>query len=419
MNVSASFIYPKDSESSPENSPKRANRSHTIYPQLSRKDTGKKKNTEILEFNFHNIVKKEIINLRKISVGQPLLQRIMKKKIEYIKKRSNMSNRMINRTISTIYQNAIEKLNSDERLENLVDLTYDEIYHRYGVKTAADKKFRDFIYSLFSNTIHKKSLLFLKFLQCGSKLGAKNYTNSSFSLYLKCLDFMLTMNIGIMPGYLDTSDNNMFPTLRAIECVKDKIDFSKASLIPVILHQIDAKTIQDPKRININGLIEIETFLEVVIETYEDYQLKIEEGIFMLITGFGLNASREIPQALLFLIFRHVEGSKAGLMHKDENYNYGDLSPKNRYYSILTLLTAPVIFYNDLMNACVESNIFKISDVKDFCDYEKIENYDKSRIELEKIEMMNTLSLMKKSANNKWKSLSEDEFEFYIHKIEK
>ncbi|CAG9324442.1 unnamed protein product [Blepharisma stoltei] len=272
---------------------KKTSRKLTHVPY--KKDTlpPKKKGTEIMEFNFH---KAEIVAQKKINPANSLLETILKKKTSRIKKYSTMGLKMINRMISTIYQNGIQLLKeeTEESLSSLADLTYDEIFQRYGVKVAAEKKFRDFIASLFNTSTHKRSLMYIKFLNCGNKIGATNYTRQSLVMYLKCLDFMLASNIGIMSGYLDTSEINMFPTLRAIECAKDKFD-PKHSISAMIIQQIETKSIIDPKRINPYGLIELEDFLEIVVETYETYQRKTLEGVQSSFEAVDYKYDQETP----------------------------------------------------------------------------------------------------------------------------
>ena len=96
--------------------------------------------------------------------------------------------------IAQFYQTYLSK---DQKVQ-LSQLLYDEFSKKYGLKTVADKKFKEFIASLYNFRRFRRVSMFLQFLGGGHKIGLKNYTAHSFKLATHIWIAMANSKTGIM-----------------------------------------------------------------------------------------------------------------------------------------------------------------------------------------------------------------------------
>mmetsp|Transcript_11726 Transcript_11726/g.11793 ORF Transcript_11726/g.11793 Transcript_11726/m.11793 type:complete len:376 (+) Transcript_11726:594-1721(+) len=333
---------------------------------------------------------------------------MMSKSLEKVKKRSSMSFRLVNKLLASIYQVAFQKLKADETFE-LLELAFDEFDQRYKLKTVCDKKFLDFMASLFVYSEQARSEVFLRFLECGDYIKKGNYSRVSLSLYLNCLHHMLISKVGIMTWYEESAEHNMFPINRAYECIKEKLDFFERSVIQKIQAEVESKNKPDPKRINACGLIDLEIFLQIIVDHYEDFQKKIEDGIEMLVKAVGYGVDGTISKRMLFILIRHILKQKISIPAKDEDIDYENTKLKD----LASLFQNEVVMLEELVLKCIDSNLFSLQDVRLFYSSPPGFTFDNARekISNEKENLFNIISVMKNNENKKWKSLPEDEWE--------
>lgn len=314
--------------------------------------------TRFNEFNFHK-TSTGISSSKKPHHVIGLFEKFTNKKIELIKKKSSMSNRLVNKLMASIYQTFLNKLKNDEHCE-LIEVAYDEFYQKYGLRKVSDRKFLDFIGSLFLHSEHLRSQMFLRFLECGHKINKSDFGRLSLNLYLNCLNFMLNSKIGIMTNYEDSSESSYFPIIRAYECVKEKLNFLEKSDYTLIMTEVESKLKPDPKKIN-SGLIELEVFLNIIIEHYENYQNQIIEGIQLIYNNISNGEDGTVSKELLTLVIR--------VLNKAKNHIQDDTEiESHKYKQFLSSFQTETMSLEDLVIRSIENNLFSLSEVKAFCN---------------------------------------------------
>ncbi|CAG9321778.1 unnamed protein product [Blepharisma stoltei] len=391
-----------------ENSPDNGKTDGLKFSSYLKKEAKKKDMTKFFEFKFNQRANQ--VSTKKL-VASGIIDRLIRKKLIYIKKKSTMSSRMVNRIINSVYSFAMTKQKSGEIIENLAEIIYDEFNKKYGLKAVIDKKFIDFIASLFKYSDSIKSMMFLKFLGYGKKLGLQDYKRLSFPWFLSCFNYMLTSKTGIMAAFDDTSNKNMFPTLRAIEYVRDKFDFFDKLALTNLIGQIEDISTPDPKRINANGLVELDSMLEIVIDSYENYQNRIEDGILYALKTVGYDENNTISNVILLILVRHILQHKIFIPPKDEDFTIDTLSPKQKAF-INFMQTNEKINLDDLMIKCLDCDFFEINDFKIYFNPPKDLTIEKvlSEINAGLDEVMEILEKMKEKEEKKWKSLTVKEW---------
>lgn len=350
-----------------------------------------KKVTKFSEFKFSQRISQAA---SKKLIGSAILDKFAKKRVDVMKKKSTMSSRMVNRIINSVYHTATLKIKAGEKIDSLAEFIYYIFNQKYGLKAVIDKKFVDFIGSLFKYSDGKKPIMFLRFLGYAHKIDKTNYRKPSLNAYLNGYTHMLNSKTGIMSAFDDTANKNMFPALRAYEYIKDKIELpDKTNLLSLV----EAKSLADPKRINTSGLIELEGFLEIITDAYENYQTKIEEGLQYLIKIIGYDEEDgTIDKNLVLILVRHILKSKINIPNKDEEFAIEDYTGRQKQF-ISFIIFSEKIELDDLMAKCLENNFFEINDFKQF--FEPIKDmtveYVLGEINSSLDEMLSTLRKMK------------------------
>ncbi|CAG9324374.1 unnamed protein product [Blepharisma stoltei] len=367
--------------------------------------------TKFMEFHFHKPL--YLTQPKKPSVAPQLLNALLTKKTSIITKKATMSRRMCSRLASSIYQDCYTKFKNGEQFPSLFEVTYDQFIHKYGLKTVAEKKLIEFIASLMKYSEYARPLLFLRFAGASSKIDNHDYSKLSFLFYLQSLNFMLNAKIGIVVGYDDSADRQMFPTVRAIECLRDKFDgILERSIITALISIVEQRSITDPKRINSAGLVELEFLLELMVENYENYQNAIGEGIVFIISALGIERQEFITKQEFYILTRHVSPGK---LRDDENTTK-DFVPRLKLHPELIsnqLDKMEKINFSDLISICIERNLLSITDVKNFCKFNKELTLDQAKEEMNKSkdEIFEMLEVIKNSPEKKWKSYDDYIFE--------
>lgn len=271
-------------------------------PVNKRKNSKGKLATRFMEFNFHVPVKAKV---KKIHPGPIILEKFLNRSLDRIKMRSTLSRKNLNRILGVIYNIAVQRILSDNST-SLIIVTYDEFYSRYGLKSVCDKKFLEFIASIVSNSEYKRCLMFMRLIRYGELLSSYSYSKYSLLLYLGCFQFIHSSKLGIHFSS-DEEDKLMVPLLRVNECIKEKLEFlSDKSISSSILNKIEQKSVPDPKKINVNGMVELELSLEITLDTYETFINSIWKGLSLCLKAMGQHGKHTILSCDFYIICRFL-----------------------------------------------------------------------------------------------------------------
>ena len=260
-----------------------------------------KSGTKFAEFNFH--VPARAQEKRKTLSGLLLLEKFLNRSIQQIISRSALSRKKVNKIIINIYNLGYQHLSSDNFV-NLIEITYEEFSSHYALKAALDKKFIEFIASVVANGDFKRCSMYLKLINYGKLISAVNYSKYSVNLYLLCFQYLTTSKLGIYFSN-DEEDKNMIPTIRAIECVKEKLDYmTEKNMVLDMINKIEQKSQTDPRKINAGGVVEMESVLELILDNYETYTSNIFNGINLCLIALGYNNALYISSIDFQIILR-------------------------------------------------------------------------------------------------------------------
>ena len=261
-------------------------------PVFRRKSEKPKNFTKFFEFRFHVPTKAKP---KKLYLGSLILEKFLAKPLDKIKKRATLSKKNTIKIIVLIYNSALQRLLIEE-YPNLVDVVYDEFFSRYGLKSVAHKRFLEFIASVINHSDNKRCAMLIKFLGYGEILFLTSYSKFSLKIYLSCLEFIHTSNLGIF--ICDDDNKVMIPTLRIVECIRETLDFlAEKSVLACIHSKIEQIVVPDPKKINPGGVVELENCLEIIVEDYDKYIKSIWKGLNRCLKALGLHNKHTIFSA--------------------------------------------------------------------------------------------------------------------------
>lgn len=298
----------------PHNAPEK------ILPMQNKHIHVRKRERSGTKFKVFHFQKKEAIIQKKLTHPAPmLLSKLLNKKLEWIKRKSTMTKRMVNKLVSGIYAACTSKITAGQNIEGLLEQTYDEITQRYSYKKASEKKFYEFLASLFNTTDNRRSVNFLRFIGAAKRINIKNYSKLSFNYYIQAYNSILTSNKGILVDYDDTVDKPMIPKIRALEFVSTKMEnILDKPTFNKLLSTVEHMSIPDPKKINISGLVDTEATLELFVDAYEEHQQKINQGLYILVESTRYNEDNSVLPIKEFLILaRIISAHKYNIIKED------------------------------------------------------------------------------------------------------
>lgn len=312
----------------------------------SQLDTKPRKSTRISEFNFRT---REPV-IRKSKPAKKIMNAFLTKKRSAIYNYASIGKNMLYRIISSIYQTAVSRVASGEYFESLIDVLYDDILNKYGFKNVADRKYKEFIASAIFHSDHLRVKILLKLIGVGYAIDERSYTDLTCRLYMEILHYMHHTHIGIIVASDDSADKQMYPSLRAYECLKEKLEpVLERSVIQRLASMIENISVPDPKRINKSGLVEIELFLEYVMEAYEEYQDGIYEGLELAIcTIYYDTEPKYITKTDAYFLVRNISPQKyskifgeieneSQLFYKDESSGEDEYISMKRFRTLCVL----------------------------------------------------------------------------------
>ncbi|CAG9333710.1 unnamed protein product [Blepharisma stoltei] len=379
----------------------KASRSSNPKQGFQRRKERRLTSTKFKTFHFQK--KETIISKKIIHPAIGLLARFLNKKMDWIRKKSTMTRKMVHRLISSIYSSCLTKLMSGQIIEGLVESTYDEFTQRYGNKKSSEKKFIEFISSLFSTIDSKRAVNFMRFIGTAKRISMQNFSKFSFIFYLQAYHSIVTSNKGISVAYDDTVEKAMIPKIRAIEFLNTKlehiIDKQSHSRISATIEYL---SVPDPKKINISGLVETEAVLEIFIEAHEDYQKRINQGLYLLVEATRYNEDKAHLPFEEFLIYARTISPQKYYLARDDIRKWIENFKDDEETSQL----------EEIFGKCVEKNLLCIGDVHNF--YTPKEDLTTEAVLNEmnagKETMMDIIEKMKEIHEKKWMSLDEEEW---------
>jgi hypothetical protein len=266
--------------------------------------------------------------------------------------------------IANVYMNCLGKIKNGDQIECLAEQVYDDFYQKYGLKAVSEKRFLEFVASVYAYVKHKRVQVFFKFLGCAGYVDMENYSRISFVYYLSSLQTMLNMKLGVVVVFDEIADKQMFPTVRGIECAKEKLErITDKMTLNNIMQTIQNSSESDSKGINQGGLIELEFVLELLVEQYEAYQKSIEDGLVQIFTAF--NCDEYLGSYELLIAIRHISYDR--LEYTDDETKLEGSKKVNFNQLFKELEGKEIISLHEVSNKCVENNLLRISQVTAFC----------------------------------------------------
>lgn len=223
-------------------------------------------------------------------------------------------------------------------------LVYSELFQKYSIKQFANRKFKELVACCVKYSNLAKIQIFLRMLGGGMCIGLSSFTLSECRLVVRCYEFMHSDKTGIMTD-TETADPAVFPTSRAIECVKQVQEglLPKSELLKII------KTVEEMSKadsINRLGVIDIHSFVLATVESFHQYSKESSEAIKCIANV--LNEENSLTLRELNLLLRCISGKK-------------DLKSAQ-----LEALDCEIIDLDDLNEACIGKGLLKKSEIQKF-----------------------------------------------------
>ena len=194
---------------------------------------------------------------------------------------------------------------------------------------------------------------------------------------------MITSKTGVI---LDSSDPlyiKYYPVSRAIECAKLKFE----NLLPrtklnSLYSKIEILSESDQNRINKTGVIDLDKAVELFINTYEEYQESVINGVNLCVKI--VSEYNYLTRSECLLLFKHLTSLKQSLL------KFVSFDEKNE------------VDLNDFRGFCINKGILQIENIELFFSkinknpkeiLEKLEEYEKTIENIIEIGHEDTLSL--------------------------
>ena len=259
--------------------------------------------------------------------------------------------KLLKRVSQCIYLGLSKKQSQNSSFSDLI-LT--DLLIKYNLKSIAERKFKELIVGCLMN--YQSDLRIKLFLYClgtGGHCNLKTYSQESCKMYFKAYDHMITSKTGIVLDNSDPLNIKLYPTCRALELAKWKFE----SLLPknkynAVLCAIEKLSIIDPIRINKTGVLCLDEFVELFVNTFEEIEKNISSGV-----NFCMNVVTEykfLTKGECILLLRHLEPSKFFFL---SSIKFDDNNE---------------ICVNEFTNFCIEKGLLAIDTVQLFFD--KIHN---------------------------------------------
>lgn len=188
-------------------------------------------------------------------------------------KHAKLAKDHILKSLNIIYQRAMTELQNYDFPVEFDHLLYNQFYKSEEI---AEEKLTIFLATCIRHSENRRVSLFLRLANLGECINKKSYSRHAFNIYLTSLDYIKQSDIGKIPPNPESSQMVLYPTLRCISCLRSLIaEFSNEENIQKIEILIKQSSIPDPKSINLEGLVDLEFVLNLIIDEYESISWEI------------------------------------------------------------------------------------------------------------------------------------------------
>ncbi|CAG9336358.1 unnamed protein product [Blepharisma stoltei] len=293
-----------------------------------------------------------------------ILEECFKLSKQKMNSKSIFSKKMLHKVLEGIYNSLdIDKI---ENLHNdyLLEFIHKELVAKYAASKVADKKLIEIIASCFRYSNDPKFRVFLRLIGAGEIMSMTSFKIRTFKVIIECIHFMNNANLGIMIE--DSIQKALYPKLRAIECIKEQFEkiYSRPFYLE-LLNRINQISVDD--RINKDGLIQNDTFIEIIAEHYQKYHESVLEGIRAVAWAItGNQVSSFINKCDYILALRSLYPSRYLEIVEDQSLysKFSFLKPESQSKTLVSLRA--------IEDLSLLKGIFLIEDIKKVCDVDNV-----------------------------------------------
>jgi hypothetical protein len=185
--------------------------------------------------------------------------------------------------------------------------------------------------------VSPKISLFLRALHAGSKVDLPDLSNQGSEMFIRVIEFITNCRTGVLIDPTNSLNNKFIPYLRAVECVKLKLETILArSDLNFLLESLGKMNSADPSTINKQGVVDLDDFLSRFMETYEKYVQKIKNGAstcIKIMTEYNYLTKGEIQ-----VILRHLSPKKHSQVLKSLSFD-SSFELENKFFIDLCIAT--------------------------------------------------------------------------------
>eukprot|EP00347_Sterkiella_histriomuscorum_P022910 403336695 len=282
---------------------------------------------------------------------------------EKFKKKSKIKNIMpktlLLKTITQTYLDLIE-LHSTQRMPPIIPYIYDQMMHKYGIKKIGYDKF----IQLLGTTV-KMAPQCLRISLFGRllRIVKPNYDTSDIKIYIEVAAYLHQLNIGVKIDNIEGDDQHFTPLVRAQECLR----FHFESKIPIdewaeLKKRLEGIRRADPKSVNKMGIVEVDEFIDLVLNQYHRLETLAAEKVNQLFLATDFNGNAFISCDEFITSYRNVVqdnwGKEYGILlfqdYMEEVYD------KENNCSLFG------ISFDSFLKAALEMDILKVKDQNKF-----------------------------------------------------
>ena len=228
-----------------------------------------------------------------MSEGDLILQKITNTPSHKLK--NVMFKKMLLKYINIFYE---ELLKEENNCEHFCDFVYNLLIRKYSMKKAADSKFSH----LLSSCIKYKSItrirVFARFLGLYD-----SFDHEDLIFYIDCLNYLQTSPSGTSIPQ-ESLESLQIPYIRCVECIK----FYEKSLPSSGLSNLRIKLdkMRHPDKLNRFGAVDIDEFLEQIVETYNDFNKSTKNFMESIYEAADLNDDGYLQFKEFELLLRYM-----------------------------------------------------------------------------------------------------------------
>lgn len=324
---------------------------------------------------FNEFAFKRETHARKVNPAKKILAKFLARNQSVINRYASLGIHMVLRIISLVYISTLSKMKSSEAIDSFLEILYEELLHKYGMKSVAEKKFRETIASMLYHSSFKRVNMLLRLAGVGKRVGMNSYSYLSCKLYMDLLNFMQNFNVGIMVSTDDIAEIQLYPTVRAIECVKEKLEpILDKTAVNSFIRFIEQKSVSDPKRINKSGLIELELFLEKALDLYEEYQESIQAGLIIAMNHMYSEQVSNLLKSDALNLIKNISPNKLPAAQKLIDIELIEIVHFGRAEYECETTASNSISITNFKHICVLNNCLGIREVQAYLQVESIGN---------------------------------------------